>query len=224
MGSARLSFHLNLMGSSSRLQERHRSLRLRRGERRAGGRRRAADAGRPDPVGKWRGREVGQSGGRGGAPQGRARRTIPGPFQRGCFKPAACVAALRGPRQAGGGPLQGGTLPLGETTFREQPGTERPPEGRGGAGALFQETSGFFLVFQSESGSCKAASQSCSDPGQLPDDPDGRSPERKSRCPLGKSRSVPESNGADVSSQLQRVRTSERWSSPKSLTILWALA
>lgn len=36
----------------------------------------------------------------------------------------ACVAALRRAHHAGGGPVQGRTLPLGETTFREQPGKE----------------------------------------------------------------------------------------------------
>lgn len=138
------------------------------------------------------------------------------------IKTAACAAGLRGPHQAGGGPVQGGTLPLGEKTFGEQPGTERRTDGRV---ALFQENSGFFFLFlQSETSSSNAASQPCSDPGNLPEHPNGTSPERKSRCPLRKSQPVPESNGAGVSSQLQRVRTSEQSSSPKGLTIPWALA
>lgn len=129
-------------GSSLHLQERHRSLRLRHREGGPGGRRRTADPRRPDPVRERRGREVGHSGGHGGAAQGRKKGS--GTFNQAAtlLKTPPCVAALRWAHQAGGGPVQGGTLPLGEKTFREQPGTERR---RGGRVALFPENSAGFL-------------------------------------------------------------------------------
>lgn len=58
-------------------------------------------------------------------------------------------------------------------------------EGEGGGGESLLFTS-FFWGFQSETSSSQAASQSCSDPGNLPEDPDQTSPESKSRHPLRK--------------------------------------
>lgn len=119
----------------------------------------------------------------------RKRRSVPGNLTRrfgGVFlkEVGASVAALRRPHPAGGGTLQGRTLPLGAEALPEQPGRERRS---GGGVALLQENSGFSFFSQSESSSSKAASQSCSDPGNTPDDADGTSPARKSRLPLRKS-------------------------------------
>lgn len=66
--------YLTAMSFPSHLshQERHGSVCVRYCERRFGGHRRSTDAGRPDPVGQRRGRQVGHSGGRGSTTQGRS--------------------------------------------------------------------------------------------------------------------------------------------------------
>ncbi|TNM93915.1 hypothetical protein fugu_002091 [Takifugu bimaculatus] len=57
-----------------------------------------ADAGRPDPVGQRRGREVGHSGGHGGAPQGRKRAGFRNfPSDGGGFNIGLCGSAASGP-------------------------------------------------------------------------------------------------------------------------------
>lgn len=143
VGSGRLRFHLDLIGSSSRLQERHRSLRLRHRERRPGGRRRAADAGRPDPVGERRGREVGHSGGHGGAPQGRKRLTIPFIGMARCQNGGLCRSAAWAPS----GWRWVGSRPDPSTRREGFPRAARygTPEGR-----TRWENSGFFGFFRAK--------------------------------------------------------------------------
>lgn len=155
-------------------QERHRSVCVWHRERRLGGLGWPANARRPDPVGQRWGPQVGHSRGHCGASQGRTHPNSPvQQFQsRHSSWVLICAAVLCGVNQDGDRQVQGWTLPLWAEALSVQPGTTSPLHRIQGTGnKCFKKLNLDVCVKGNESSGSKRASQSCSDSGDLQDQP-----------------------------------------------------